>query len=422
MIEFERLANRIFNIAGKLPLRISIRSKKGILARFSNNGVHQNGFQDLFFYTLSSLTKNGPIFFESNDGSDFGIRSAINNLKALAPNPPPLKPTRKIKFHKVHEYFPIDLAKMPDLAAYAIEDGLKAIRKAQASANGYFSAYKRFFYFADSNGLRLFHPATAVRYGITITKGEGKGYFAFYHPDSRKLNVDSIVKEALHLAQAASQNQVSLKPGIYECVFSPRAFLELIEPLRRHFDLNLYQSGKSVFSHLLGKRVFSESFTLHDDVTHPKQFGVPFDGEGKPKRKIALIERGVLKNLLSEGNNTQGIREHPFDPENLVAASGSLTLKEIFSKTKKGIFINKIRYHALVHEHNLEVTGLTTAGSVYIENGSIQGQLSHARYHDSIISLLRGIKGASKERILIKDGERGAALLPYFWIRKIHIV
>ena len=89
---------------------------------------------------------------------------------------------------------------------------------------------------------------------------------------------------------------------------------------------------------------------------------------------------------------------------------------------KRGIFINKVRYHTLVRETGLEVTGLTTAGSVYIEDGEIQGQLSHVRYHDSILAVLREVIAASQEEILLKDGERGAALLPYFWIAKLHVV
>ena len=195
-----------------------------------------------------------------------------------------------------------------------------------------------------------------------------------------------------------------------------------MEPLRRHFDLSLYKSGKSLFSKQLGKQIFSDAFTVHEDVTHANQFGIPFDMEGKPKQKVVLVENGKLKNLLSDGNNTYGVREIPFDPENLVLAPGNQSFKSMISKIKKGIYINKIRYHSLVNENTLEVTGLTTAGSVYIEKGRVVGQLSHVRYHNSILALLQEVAGVSREEILLKDGERGAALLPYFWFKKFHVV
>ena len=309
------------------------------------------------------------------------------------------------------------------MAARAIEEGLSLIRRASASANGYYSAYERLFYFADSNGRELSHPATAVRFGTTITKGAGKGYSSFYHPDPKELKVASVTQKAIQLAEQASVREVSLKSGEYECILSPRAFIELIEPLRHHFDSHLYQKGKTAFSGMLGKRVFSEHLTLSDDVTYSHQFGVPFDAEGKAKRKTVLIERGILKGFLAEGNSTRGFLEHPVYPENLVVGHGTKSLAELFKKIDRGIFINKIRYHTLVRQtHGMEVTGLATAGCLYIEKGRILGRVEHLRYYDSLFSILGSIRGLSREQILLKDGETGAVLFPYFWLSKLRVV
>ncbi|MBI4394998.1 MAG: hypothetical protein HY583_02260, partial [Candidatus Omnitrophica bacterium] len=296
------------------------------------------------------------------------------------------------------------------------------IRREKASANGYCSAYERFFYFADSSGRELFHPATSIRFGVTATRGSGKGYFSFYHPDPEELDVISVTKEALDLARQASSREISIQPGIYECIFSPRAFLELLEPLRHHFDSELYRDGKSVLSSCLGKQIFSKAFTLFDDVTHPKQFGVPFDLEGATRKKAALIENGVFKTLLAEGHSSRGVREHASYPENLVGQKGSLSLERLFKRVKRGFFVNKVRYHTLVRESNLEVTGLTTAGPLYIEKGKVLGRAGQFRYHDSLFSILRSIVATSREQILQKDGERGAALLPYYLVSKLRVV
>ena len=439
MIEkVRRIAHQILNSGKKLPLQVCIRSKKGILARFTNNGVHQNGFQDLFSYTVRLLGNNRFICSESNDFSEQGIRQmmtvivpqglsrsdgkkSINGI-ASATFKTPLPDDKRGAHPQIKEYFPFSLGKVPEMAAQAIEEGLDLIRQEKASANGYYSAYERLFYLTDSRGLELFHPATAVRFGTTITKGAGKGYFSFYHPNPKKLKVASVVKEAIQLAEEASAREVSVKPGEYECIFSPRTFLELIEPLRHHFDSHLYQEGKSALSGSLGKRIFSEAFTLSDDVTNPGQFGVPFDSEGAEKRKVVLVKRGVLNGLLEEGNSTRGIREYPTYPENLVAEPGNVDLANLFKRIKRGIFINKVRYHTLVREAGLEITGLATAGSLYIENGCVLGRVGHLRYHDSLFGILRSICGRTKERILLKDGEGGAALFPYFLISKLRVV
>ena len=308
------------------------------------------------------------------------------------------------------------------MAREAIGEAVERIRETRASANGYFSAYQRFFYLCDSKGLELFHPATAVRFGVTITKGAGKGYLSFYHPDSKKLKVAGVVEEAMELAEEASREEIQLQPGTYECIFSPRAFLELIEPLRRHFDAQLSKDGKSVLSGALGKKIFSEALTLKDDLHHPGQFGVPFDAEGAPKKRVTLVKKGILAGLLAEGHSTRGLMEHPFYPENLVVEKGKLSLGGIFKRIRKGIFINKIWYHTLVRESTMEVTGLATAGSLYIEKGQVRGRVVHLRYHDTLFSILRSVVNASKEQILLKDGERGAALFPYLWVSHLKVV
>ncbi|MBI4115771.1 MAG: TldD/PmbA family protein [Candidatus Omnitrophica bacterium] len=420
--EVNKFAGRVFKLAGKFPLQVFIRIKKGILVRFANNGVHQNGFQDLFSYTVRALTQDGPVYLESNDVSDAGIRNILDRVHLLARHSEPLPKLKKRSYVQKKEYFPLQVSKTPEMASRAIAEGLSLIRRQQASANGYYSAYERFFYLANSEGLELSHQAAAVRFGVTITKGAGKGYLSFFHPDPKKLKVTPIVGEAMNLAEDASHDEILLTPGEYECVFSPRAFLELIDPLRRHFDARLTQDGKSVFTGALGKKIFSEAFTLEENIEHPRQFGVPFDAEGSPRRRVTLINKGTLKELLAEGHSTRSLSEHPFNPQNLIVKEGNLSQKAIFKKIKRGIFINKIWYHTLVKESSMEVTGLATAGSIYIEDGSIRGRVIHLRYHDSLFSILRSVVGTSKEQILLKDGEMGAALFPYIWVSRLKVV
>lgn len=415
-------ARKILKRAGEAPIQIFIRMKKGLLVRFTNNGVHQNGFQDLFSYTLRFLGENGPVYAESNDLSEGGIGEALRRIGASVSGPEPAPALLRKSYPRVKEYFDFSLENTPEMAVQAIEETVRRIREKRASANGYYSAYQRFFYLRDSAGLELFHPATAVRFGVTVTKGAGKGYLSFYHPDSKKLKVAPVVEEAMKLADEASRAEIQLPSGEYECVFSPRAFLELIEPIRRHFDGRFCEEGKSVLSGSLGKKVFSEAFTLKDDVTHPPQFGISFDAEGAPKRKVVLVKKGMVGGFLREGHSTRGWREHPFYPENLVVERGSISLQEIFKRIRKGIFINRIWYHTLVWEPAMEVTGLATAGSLYIEKGRIRGRVLNLRYHDTLFSILRSVVGASKEEILLKDGERGAALFPYLWVSRLKVV
>lgn len=443
--EIKSLARRIFGQAKGLPLRIFIRTKRGLLARFANNGIYQSGFQDTVSYTLHPLGFKNSIFIESFDASDEGIHSTLKMTRLrMADNAVLLKPAyhlagrppkageesqgRSLPGRQAglrmtnRNYFPLPIPKAHEWAASAIEEGLAIIRREQASANGYCSAFERMFYLADSRGCERFHPATAFRFGITATKGEAKGYASFYHPRPKKLKVEPLVRQALSFAEEGAREEASLRPGDYECLFSPRAFLELIDPLRRHFDQALSESKKSVFSGQLGKQLFSKHFTLSDNVWHQSQFGVPFDDEGHLKTTAPLVLKGILKGLLAKGHSSSAHLEHPYYPENLVVDPGDLSLEAMLQRVKRGVLLNKIWYHTLMRESTMEVTGLAAAGCLYIENGKIRGRVPHLRYHDSLFSLLRSVAATSKEQLLLKDGEWGAALLPYVHISHLRVV
>ncbi len=420
--EARKVAERILNLTGNFPVQVFIRAKKGLLVRFASNGIHQNGFQDLWTYTLRVHGKKGSVYIESNDISELGIRRALRRVRDAVFKPAPFPKFKKRTYSNIKEYFPSPIKGAPEFAASAIEEALDLIHARQATANGYCSLFERFFYLKTSSGRELSHPATAARFGITVVRGAGKGYFSFYHPNPKKLSVSKVVKEADWLAEESSREETAVKPGIYECIFSPRAFQEFLEPLKHHFDRHLYEKGKSVFSDSMGKQVFSDQFSLSDDVTHSGQFGIPFDVEGVERPKVKLIERGVLKHLISEGHSMKGISEHPIYPINLVVPKGTHTLPEMIKRIRKGIFINKIWYHTLMREDNMEVTGLATAGSVYIEHGRIQGRGLNLRYHDSLFSILRSVTETSREQILLKDGETGASLFPYVYVSRLRIV
>ena len=59
------------------------------------------------------------------------------------------------------------------------------------------------------------------------------------------------------------------------------------------------QRGRSPLAGRLGERVAGEAFVLHDDGLDPAGFAAsPFDGEGVPRRRTALIEGGMLRSYL----------------------------------------------------------------------------------------------------------------------------
>ena len=146
------------------------------------------------------------------------------------------------------------------------------------------------------------------------------------------------------------------------------------------------------------------------------------------------MSKGVLTGLMSasglscrcharpSGHTTRGILEsEDIFPQNIVAAPGARPWRDLLASVRRGIFINKIWYHQVVHEKDLVVTGTATGGTAFIEGGRIAGRLARVRYHDSLLRVLGAVAEVSRERQLLKEGEYGASLVPYVWVRGLRL-
>jgi PmbA protein len=147
----------------------------------------------------------------------------------------------------------------------------------------------------------------------------------------------------------------------------------------------------SFFSGMLGEQVAGENITVIDDGTMVFRddnggaiggFGTrPFDGEGLPTRRTALVERGILKNYVmntytarklkmqSTGNASRGLAGNPgIGPGNFYLEAGTLTLEEIIADVKDGLYLTETMGQGV----NL-VTGDYSVGAsgLWIENGEL---------------------------------------------------
>lgn len=88
--------------------------------------------------------------------------------------------------------------------------------------------------------------------------------------------------------------------GRYTCVFSPEAFLDLIGAFSSLFNARAVLDGVSLSSReSIGQPLAVPFLSIHDNGLHPGNIGASaFDGEGTPTRRLALVEGGVLQNLL----------------------------------------------------------------------------------------------------------------------------
>jgi predicted Zn-dependent protease len=139
-------------------------------------------------------------------------------------------------------------------------------------------------------------------------------------------------------------------------------------------------------------------------VYHPLQTGEPFDGEGVPRQKVTLVDRGVLKNLVYARATAKKMKARPTGhgfalpneygeaPMNLVFAGGHHSVEEMVRSTEHGILITRLWYIREVDPYEKILTGMTRDGTFLVENGKVAGGIRNFRFNQSILEMLSKVE------------------------------
>jgi predicted Zn-dependent protease len=154
----------------------------------------------------------------------------------------------------------------------------------------------------------------------------------------------------------------------------------------------------------MDQRILGENISLHDDAYHPLQSGAPFDGEGIPRQKILLVDKGVPKNLVYSRAAAKKMKAKPTGhgfslpnemgeaPTNLVFSGGNSSLEEMVSSTERGILVTRVWYIRDVDPYDKVLTGMTRDGTFLVQDGRIAGGLRNFRFNQSILELLSNVE------------------------------
>jgi TldD protein len=129
------------------------------------------------------------------------------------------------------------------------------------------------------------------------------------------------------------------------------------EAVGHGLEADLAQSGLSVYSNSLGKRIVSPIITVVDDATlSGKRGSFRFDDEGTDAERTVLVEKGVLQTFLydrltamkdkarSTGNGRRESYKHRPIPRmtNTMIVSGESDPADILRSTPTGLFVKKM--------------------------------------------------------------------------------
>lgn len=226
----------------------------------------------------------------------------------------------------------------------------------------------------------------------------------------RELDPEAIGAEG---AQRALEMIGADKPESRACpvVLDPTVAASFIGLVGGGLSAKAVQRGRSPLAGRLEEEVASEVFALHDDGREPSgPASAPFDGEGVPRRRTALIEGGRLRSYLydtytanreggaSTGSAARGsYRSLPsVSTSNLVVAPGSHSFEELLAEAGEGVFVNDV---AGLHSGVNPVTGVFSVGASgrIIRGGQLAEPVREFTIAGELVAMLGAVSAAGAE-------------------------
>jgi PmbA protein len=203
------------------------------------------------------------------------------------------------------------------------------------------------------------------------------------------------------------------KPASRACpvVFDPTVAASFAGLIGGALGAGAVQRGRSPFAGRLEEGLASEALALYDDGRDPQgAASAPFDGEGVPRRRTALIEGGRLRAYLYDtytanregGSSTGSASRHGYrslpsvSASNLIVTPGTLSLQGLLAEAGDGVFVTDV---AGLHSGVNPVTGVFSVGASgrAIRDGELAEPVREFTIAGDLVSMLGSVKAAGAE-------------------------
>ncbi|MDI6733832.1 MAG: TldD/PmbA family protein [Planctomycetota bacterium] len=416
---------------GRIEVMIA-NSSRG-LTRFADNIITQNVCENNLMGASVRVMKGGKVGRVSfNQVDDITLKSAAEKCRYLACSEPFGKPQGKLREPvKTSAYggrngaemellprqryvqvsaFDTDTASVtPEQRADAIKSAVLSAIERSTNISGIYSTDNGSITIANSRGLFAHYLSTSAQFTCTALTSDSSGKALAISKNYKQIKPQETARIAIDNA-LKSRGPIEIPAGAYTVILDPSCVVEFLSFLARFvFSALSYQEGRAFTSGKLGTKIMGENITITDDAYHPDILGMPFDFEGMPRGKVALITKGVASGLVhdrltarqgktkSTGHSLPQPNPHGPLPLHLVLSPGESSIQEMISTTQKGILVSGFHYTNILDPMKMIITGMTRHGLFLIENGVITRSVKNMRFTDSIMRILSEVELISKE-------------------------
>ncbi len=421
-----QIAQQVLGLSSADQTEVLILGSDEQLTRFAANSIHQNVSETDVAVRVRAVYGQKVGVASGNDLGDSALQQLVESAETVArlqqdnpdfrslPGPQPIR--------ERDAYVEATAACTPEMRAHAVAAICALARDSGLEAAGAYSTGAEELLVANSLGISAYHRRTVGQVIAMMMGKTSSGYADQTALDITELDPEAVGRTALDKALRA-RDPTGIEPGTYTVILEEDAVASMLFTLG-YLGLGALsvQEGRSFMNGHFGESITGDQITIWDDGHDPRGIVQPFDYEGVPKQRVALIEEGVAKAVVydsftagrEEGKTSTG---HSLPapntagplPLNLFLAPGKASKEDMLASTERGIWVTRFHYTNPVHPVKAVLTGMTRDGTFLIERGEIVRPLKNLRFTQGILEAFAQARMIGSELKLVKAGWGGSA-------------
>lgn len=417
--DIREIADAALEVPGADDVEVLLIHEWSGLTRFAESAIHQSTAREDTDLRVRAVVGGQVGIAATNDLSKDGAvnaaRNALELARVAAPDPMFAGITPPTEIPKRPDSFDEPTAHATPHQRAEVVAELIGRCESGFHAAGAFETQATEIAITNTKGHFCYAPSTQTTLTTVISGGGGTGFAEVTSAGIDEVNASQIGDRAFAKARD-SQDRHDLEAGRYEVVLEPAAVATLLGFLAYlGFGGRSIAEGRSCFSGRIGEKLVSEKVSIYDDGLSPLTIALPFDFEGTPKRRVDLIDNGVVRGGVHDrrsakqaGTESTGHALPPPNPEgpfplNLFLEPGDATLEDMIGATERGLLVTRFHYSNIVHPMESVITGMTRDGTWLIENGEIKHPVKNFRFTQSIVDALRDVEQVGKDTDLASE-------------------
>ncbi len=296
-------------------------------------------------------------------------------------------------------------------------------------------AFEKYMYITNSNNFAASKKETFASISVSVkikrnrTLYNGKAILSVKN-EVKSLNAKRLA-ELIEIAYKDAQNSAvakQLPSGNYDALLSNNASaLFFHEVIGHSVEADYVYNNLSLLKSMRGDKIASPQLTIMDDPNIDGPVAYPFDDEGTAAQPTMILEKGVLKNFLTDhyhasamgitktGNARRLLYSSLPLPRmsNTKIMNGSYPFAEMLESMAQGILISDLGSgYANTETGNFQFEG---AAGFLIENGSIKSPLINLKITGDILNTLKSVKMVGDDYHISQfhaDCEKESQILP----------